>query len=89
MRADPQVLGMVADGLRRTGQSLDEAGADRPAAPAAGEDTGLMATVLAHLFDGAGNLVTGMLEAADRIDLARTRYTVQDQSGADSLQELF
>lgn len=89
MHADPEVLAAVAEGLRRTGQAVDQTGGTRPLTPDAGEQTAVMAAVLAHVFDGAANLVLGMLEAADRVDTAGTRYLNQDDNAAGEIRGLF
>lgn len=89
MEADPVVLSRTAEGLRRSGQALDAAGASKSSALDGGEDTALMQAVLAHLVESAGNVVVGLQETADRVDMAGSTYLAQDTNAATTLRELF
>ena len=87
--ADLGVLQSLAARLRSAGQNLDAAGGNAPPTPDAGEVAPDVAALVAHLTDGAGNLVVGLLEAGDRVDQARTAYQGTDSASAAGLGGIF
>jgi hypothetical protein len=87
--ADLPVLDALAARLRRAGESLDAVGNGAPGVPDAGDVTGLMGAVVAHLSESAGNVVVGLAEAADRIEQTRRGYADRDAGAAASFQGLF
>lgn len=87
--ADLAALDAIARKLGQAGDQLDSAGRSAPKAPDAGEVTALIGGVLAHLSDGAGNLVVGLKEAGDRVRQSREAYQSQDAAAGRHLRRLF
>lgn len=88
-QVDLPVLEALAGRLRNAGDHLDEIGGRAPGAPDAGEVTALMVAVMAHLTEGAGNLVQGLREAGARVGRAQQAYERQDAATGRDLQGLF
>jgi hypothetical protein len=86
---DPGMLDRVAGRLRRAGDALDSAGDAAPGTPDAGEVTALIGGMMAHLSEGAGNLVVGLREAGSRVAQARAAYERQDAAAAQEIRGLF
>jgi hypothetical protein len=79
---DPALLGGIAGRLRRAGDELDALGGSMPDTPDAGEVSGALGAVLAHLAAGAGNLVVGLREVGDRVTSSRDGYVDADTDAA-------
>ncbi len=76
------VLDALAARLSGSGAALDEAGGGAPGVPDGGEVAARMGAVVAHLSDGAGEMVLGLKEAGDQVALARQAYASGDAAAA-------
>ncbi|WP_436529619.1 hypothetical protein [Actinoplanes sp. HUAS TT8] len=81
---DLPTLEQIAGQLSRVADALDAVGKASPGPPDAGEVSGLMAAALAHLTEGAGNLVLGMKVAGEEASEARRKFENQDEAAAQS-----
>jgi hypothetical protein len=86
---DLDVLASLATRLGTSGDDLDAVGGDAPSLPDAGDFTDVLGAMVAHLSEGAGNVVVGLKEAASRIEQTRAGYSAQDAAAAADLRGLF
>lgn len=86
---DLDVLTMLATRLTSSGDDLDAVGADAPSRPDAGDFSEVFGAMVAHLSEGAGNVVVGLKEAASRVEQTRSGYATRDASAAADLRGLF
>ncbi|RZU51600.1 hypothetical protein EV385_3431 [Krasilnikovia cinnamomea] len=86
---DLAALDALAARLRTSGDNLDTVGNGAPGIPDAGELSGAMGELIAHLSEGAGNLVVGLKEAADRVELSRRGYAERDAGVAQTFAGYF
>jgi hypothetical protein len=84
--AELPVLDSVSTRLSRSGAALDEAGGGAPGVPDAGEVAAMMGAVVAHLSDGAGEMVVGLKTAGEQVALARQAYASGDAAAASSFR---
>jgi hypothetical protein len=83
---DLGVLAALSVRLKSDSADLDAVGVGAPGAPDAGDFTEVLSAVVAHMADSAGNVVTGMLAAAEHVDQARADYVAQDTAAAADLR---
>ena len=70
------------------GDSLDAAGHGAPTSVDAGEVTGLMCGVVAHLAESAGNLVVGLRQAGQQVSECRAAYESRDATASAAFQAI-
>ncbi|TKG64253.1 hypothetical protein [Prauserella endophytica] len=83
--ADPGVIEQISQTLRAAADDLDAIGGSVPAAPDAGEVSGMMAAALSKLTHGAGELVVGATAAGDAVANGGAAYAEQEATAKDSL----
>jgi hypothetical protein len=88
MRADPVILGNVADLLHSASTGLEDGASAAPQVPDAGDCTGPVAALLAHLAASAGLVVDGTSAAAAATADSSKVYTQTDQDAADGMPRL-
>jgi hypothetical protein len=84
--ADLPTLEEIARRLSASGDALDALGKSAPGVPAAGDVSGVMGGVIAHLTESAGNMVVGMKAASDEVSKSRQEYASKDEAAAQSLR---
>jgi len=82
--AEPAVLDSIARRLSQSGDALDGLGTSAPGVPDAGDVSGMMGGVIAHLAEAAGNMVVGLKTAGDEVAKSRQEYAGKDQAAAQS-----
>jgi hypothetical protein len=83
---DLPTLEEIARRLSTSGDALDALGKSAPGVPNAGDVSGLMGGVIAHLTECAGNMVVGMKAASDEVSKSRQEYVSKDHAAAQSLR---
>jgi hypothetical protein len=84
--ADLPAMDVMARRLSQGGDGLDAVGNGAPGVPNAGEVSGVMGAVIAHLAGCAGDMVLGMKGAGDEVTQARQAYAAQDAGAAQSFR---
>lgn len=82
MQASAQILEALSNRLSRGADNLDSTGADMPNVPDAGDISVLIAKVIGHLAENAGNLVIGMRATSAAVSRARQSYVETDHVSA-------
>jgi hypothetical protein len=85
-QADLPTLDAIARRLTTSADGLDGVGKSSPGLPDAGDVSGIMGAVIAHLTDRAGELVVGLKGASEEVTQARQGYAKIDQSSASSFR---
>jgi hypothetical protein len=82
--ADLPALAAIARRLSQSADELDELGENLPSLPNAGDVSGVMGSVIAHLTEIAGNMVVGMKAASDQVTKSHQDYASNDRAAAQS-----
>jgi hypothetical protein len=83
---DPAVMRSLIRRLRSAGDELDSTGLTAPGVPRAGDVAPLMAAVIAHLAESAGNAVIGLKAAGDNAERVYEDHLASDPSAADEAE---
>jgi hypothetical protein len=83
VRVDPQLLSAISVDLRAGAHRLDAHGNNMPEVPDAGAGEGIIVDLMTHLTAAAGELVSGVLIAADALQSCAEQYVGTDQRNSE------